>query len=204
MDSKTIRFIRRGEPVSLGNVPPDRTLLEVLREDLACTGTKEGCGEGDCGACTVVLGELEGDGIRYRAINSCIRLAHSVDGMALWTVEDLAGDDGVLHPAQEAMVQCHGSQCGFCTPGFVMSLFGMYQNHVCQGNAITRELAQEELSGNLCRCTGYRPIIDAAQQMAELPAVAVDEAKLKQQLKRLATVPELPVIPSYLSPKTLQ
>ncbi|HSI52570.1 MAG TPA: xanthine dehydrogenase small subunit [Ramlibacter sp.] len=204
MDSKTIRFIRRGEPVSLGNVPPDRTLLEVLREDLACTGTKEGCGEGDCGACTVVLGELEGDAIRYRAINSCIRLAHSVDGMALWTVEDLAGDDGSLHPAQEAMVQCHGSQCGFCTPGFVMSLFGMYQNHVCQGNAITRELAQEELSGNLCRCTGYRPIIDAAQQMAELPAVAVDEAKLKQQLKRLAPVPELPVIPSYLSPKTLQ
>ena len=90
MESKTIRFIRGGELVSLGNVPPDRTLLELLREDLSCTGTKEGCGEGDCGACTVVLGELEGDGIRYRAINSCIRLAHSIDGMALWTVEDLA------------------------------------------------------------------------------------------------------------------
>ena len=139
----------------------------------AATGTKEGCGEGDCGACTVVLGEAaEAQGIRYRAINSCIRLAHSVDGMALWTVEDLAADDGTLHPAQEAMVQCHGSQCGFCTPGFVMSLFGMYQNHVCRGEPITRELAQEELSGNLCRCTGYRPILDAAQQMAELPRCA--------------------------------
>src|SRR4030095_2963034 len=105
MESKTIRFIRRGELVSLNNVPPERTLLEVLREDLGCTGTKEGCGEGDCGACTVVLGEADGERIRYRAINSCIRLAHSVDGLALWTVEDLAGDDGTLHPAQEAMVQ---------------------------------------------------------------------------------------------------
>ena len=151
---KPIRFIKQGEVRSLGNVPPDRTLLELLREDLGLVGTKEGCGEGDCGACTVVLGELENGAIRYRAINSCIRLAHSIDGMALWTVEDLAGSDGSLHPAQEAMVRCHGSQCGFCTPGFVMSLFGMYQNHVVQGEPITRALAQEELSGNLCRCTG--------------------------------------------------
>ncbi len=185
MEAKTIRFIRRGELVTLGNVPPDRTLLEVLREDLVATGTKEGCGEGDCGACTVVLAEAEGERLRYRAINSCIRLAHSVDGLALWTVEDLAGADGALHPAQEAMVQCHGSQCGFCTPGFVMSLFGMYQNHVCQGEPITRELAQAELSGNLCRCTGYRPILDAAQQMAALPRVAVDEAALVRQLQAI-------------------
>jgi len=193
MNTKTIQFIRRGEIVSLANVPPTRTLLEVLREDLACTGTKEGCGEGDCGACTVVLGELTpasaggaaGDHLTYRAINSCIRLAHSVDGMALWTVEDIAEQDGTPHPAQEAMVQCHGSQCGFCTPGFVMSLFGMYQNHVCQGRAITREIAQEDLSGNLCRCTGYRPILDAAQQMAQLPPVRVDEPDLLQKLKLL-------------------
>jgi xanthine dehydrogenase small subunit len=202
MESKTIRFIRRGELVALNNVPPDRTLLEVLREDLSCTGTKEGCGEGDCGACTVVLGEKEGESIRYRAINSCIRLAHSVDGMALWTVEDLAADDGTLHPAQEAMVQCHGSQCGFCTPGFVMSLFGMYQNHVCRGEPVTRELAQEELSGNLCRCTGYRPILDAAQQMADLPAVQVDELALLGQLKRLA-FHGASKGSSYLAPKTL-
>jgi xanthine dehydrogenase small subunit len=185
METKTIRFIRRGELVSLANVAPDRTLLEVLREDMGCTGTKEGCGEGDCGACTVVLAEPEAGRLRYRAINSCIRLAHSVDGMALWTVEDLA-TDGQLHPAQEAMVQCHGSQCGFCTPGFVMSLFGMYQNHVCRGDTITRELAQEELSGNLCRCTGYRPILDAAQQMAQLPAVRVDEKEILAQLEELS------------------
>jgi xanthine dehydrogenase small subunit len=199
METRTIRLIRRGETVSLNNVPPDRTLLEVLREDLGCTGSKEGCGEGDCGACTVVLGEARGSGIEYRAVNSCIRLAHSVDGMALWTVEDLAAEDGTLHPAQEAMVQCHGSQCGFCTPGFVMSLFGMYQNHTCKGEAISRELAQEELSGNLCRCTGYRPIFDAAQQMEKLPAVKVDEKALAAQLAGIR--PEAGE--NYLLPQTL-
>ncbi|RQO78837.1 xanthine dehydrogenase small subunit [Acidovorax sp. FJL06] len=201
MTTQPLQFLRRGQPVALGNVPPDRTLLEVLREDLGCTGTKEGCGEGDCGACTVVLGEERDGQLHYSAVNSCIRLAHSVNGMALWTVEDLAEDPLIqpvgdapaaarqaitLHPAQEAMVQCHGSQCGFCTPGFVMSLFGMYQNHVCHGEPITRELAQEELSGNLCRCTGYRPILDAAQQMASLPGMAVNETEVLQKLKLLA------------------
>jgi xanthine dehydrogenase small subunit len=207
MESKTIRFIRRGGIVSLSNVPPERTLLELLREDLGQAGTKEGCAEGDCGACTVVLGELArdsgGEAIRYRAINSCIRLAHSIDGMALWTVEDLAAEDGTLHPAQEAMVRSHGSQCGFCTPGFVMSLFGMYQNHVVRGEAITRELAQEELSGNLCRCTGYRPILDAAQQMAALPAVAVDEAELVKQLRSLQSPDRAELVDAYVSPKSL-
>ncbi len=188
---KTIRFIRRGEVVSLSNVPPSRTLLEVLREDLACTGTKEGCGEGDCGACTVVLGEadqVDTGKLRFKAVNSCIRLAHSIDGMALWTVEDIAAEGGTLHPSQQAMLECHGSQCGFCTPGFVMSLFGMYQNHVSKGSAITRELAQEELSGNLCRCTGYRPILDAAQRMASLPPKTIDSHGLLQKLELLAPV----------------
>ena len=206
MTTHNIRFLRRGEIVSLGNVPPTRTLLEVLREDLGCTGTKEGCGEGDCGACTVVLGELDttpgaSSEVKYRAINSCIRLAHSVDGLALWTVEDLAAPDGTLHPAQEAMVQCHGSQCGFCTPGFVMSLFGMYQNHVCQGEGISRELAQEELSGNLCRCTGYRPILDAAQAMQDLPPVRVDEERLARQLREIA--PAGAAGSAYMAPSTL-
>jgi xanthine dehydrogenase small subunit len=202
--ARNIRFVRRGEVVTLGNVPPSRTLLALLREDLALTGSKEGCGEGDCGACTVVLGEIENGAIRYRAVNSCIRLAHSIDGMALWTVQDLAAADGTLHPAQEAMLQCHGSQCGFCTPGFVMSLFGMYQNHVCKGEAITREMAQEELSGNLCRCTGYRPILDAAQAMAALPQVAIDEAALLQQLEHLAPVPYgLESDFAYKTPRTL-
>ncbi len=215
MTHRPLRFIRRGQPAALHDVPPDRTLLEVLREDLGCTGTKEGCGEGDCGACTVVLGEERDGKLHYSAVNSCIRLAHSVDGMALWTVEDLAEDPLIrpagpaaaaekaitLHPAQEAMVQCHGSQCGFCTPGFVMSLFGMYQNHVCHGQPITRELAQEELSGNLCRCTGYRPILDAAQQMAALPPVAVDEAQVLRQLAQL----QAPAADgtAYLAPTTL-
>jgi xanthine dehydrogenase small subunit len=207
MDTKTIRFIRRGELVSLGNVPPGRTLLEVLREDLGACGTKEGCGEGDCGACTVVLAEAEGDALRWRAVNSCIRLAHSVDGMAVFTVEDIA-DGNRLHPAQEAMVECHGSQCGFCTPGFVMSLFGMYQNHVARGEPVTRELAQAELSGNLCRCTGYRPILDAAEQMAHLPKADVDEPQLLSKLKQLAQSgsglqPDSPLKTGYLRPKTL-
>jgi xanthine dehydrogenase small subunit len=201
---KTLRFIRRGEVVSLNNVPPSRTLLALLREDLQLTGTKEGCGEGDCGACTVVLGEADHGSLRFRAVNSCIRLAHSIDGMALWSVEDLAAEDGTLHPAQEAMLQSHGSQCGFCTPGFVMSLFGMYQNHVCQGAPITRELAQQDLSGNLCRCTGYRPILDAAQSMSTLPRVVIDEADLLQKMERIALTAVAAVADSsYKSPTTL-
>jgi xanthine dehydrogenase small subunit len=202
--SRPIRFVRRGEIVSLSNVPPSRTLLDLLRDDMACTGTKEGCGEGDCGACTVVLGEEDNGAIRYRAVNSCIRLAHSIDGMALWTVEDIAGAGGALHPAQEAMVQAHGSQCGFCTPGFVMSLFGMYNTHVAHGTAVTRAMAVEELSGNLCRCTGYRPILDAAQAMSVLPAAVIDETALLSKLKLLAhDVPGLQADSAYKSPRTL-
>ena len=207
METRTIRFIRRGEVVALPNVPPDRTLLEVLREDLRLTGTKEGCGEGDCGACTVVVGEAAPDGARvqYRAINSCIRLAHSVDGLALWTVEDIANADASLHPAQQAMVACHGSQCGFCTPGFLMSLFGMYQNHVVPGRTITRELAQEELSGNLCRCTGYRPILDAAQTMKHWQADAIDEKALLALLG-VVTPAQAGVVGdgAYMQPRSLE
>ena len=185
MTTRPLQFVRRGQTVTLHDVPPDRTLLEVLREDLHGTDTKEGCNEGDCGACTVVLGEADGERLQYRAVNSCIRLAHSVQGQALWTAQDLLAPNGDLHPAQQAMVQCHASQCGFCTPGFVMSLFGMYQNHVAQGRPITRALAQQDLAGNLCRCTGYQPILEAAQSMAQLPKVAVKEAELLEQLKQL-------------------
>ena len=204
MNNQVIQFIRRGEIVSLRNVPPTRTLLEVLREDLHCTGTKEGCNEGDCGACTVVLGEAQGEHIRYSAVNSCIRMAHSVNGLALWTAEDIAAKDGTLHPAQQAMVAQQASQCGFCTPGFVMSLFGMYQNHVCRGQAISRGLAQEELSGNLCRCTGYRSILDAAQAMADLPPVRLDESDLLLNLNTLSQSIRRPEADSsYMSPQTL-
>ncbi len=204
MITRPLHFVRRGQTVTLHQVPPDRTLLELLREDLQCSDTKEGCNEGDCGACTVVLGQADGERIQYRAVNSCIRLAHSIQGQALWTAQDLLGPDGSLHPAQQALVQCHGSQCGFCTPGFVMSLFGMYQNHVAQGRPITRALAQQDLSGNLCRCTGYRPILDAAQTMAELPRVSVDEAETLQKLKHLSQAGQgLEADLAYFLPDTL-
>ena len=165
MQVKPLRFQHRGQTRHIENVPPTRTLLQLLREDLHLCGTKEGCNEGDCGACTVVL---RGPGSsEYKAVNSCIRLAHSIEGLELTTVEDLACGDA-LHPAQEAMVQCHGSQCGFCTPGFVMSLFALHENAQNAGQAVDRATAQVALSGNLCRCTGYRPILDAAVMMQSL------------------------------------
>ncbi len=201
MNTQALRFLRRGQVVTLTGVQTQRTLLDLLREDLHCTGTKEGCGEGDCGACTVVVGEEKDGKLELRAINSCIRLAHSIDGMALWTVEDLA-EDKKLHPAQQAMVDCHGSQCGFCTPGFVMSLFALYEKSADQ--PMGREQAQAALSGNLCRCTGYRPILDAAQTMQALPAVRVDEAAVLAGLKQMAAAQNATKDSSYLSPKTLQ
>ncbi len=176
---------------ALEQVAPTRTLLELLREDLHSTGTKEGCGEGDCGACTVVVGELRHGRLQTRAVNSCIKLAHSVDGMAVWTVEDLAAPDGSLHPAQAAMVACHGSQCGFCTPGFVMSLAALAEQH--PGKAISRETASLALSGNLCRCTGYRPILDAAQAMGDMPRQSLDTPPVRTGLRALAQVAQAEV-----------
>ncbi|MDT8991107.1 xanthine dehydrogenase small subunit [Curvibacter sp. APW13] len=205
MNHPPLRILRRGETITLHNVPPERTLLEVLREDLHSCGTKEGCGEGDCGACTVVLGQEENGQLRTRAVNSCIKPAHAANGMALWTVEDLVQPDGSLHPTQQAMAQCHASQCGFCTPGFVMSLFSLYQNHTLQGETVSREQAAQALSGNLCRCTGYRPILDAAESMQTLPRVAVDEVETLSKLKLLAQELRGPEPDStYISPTTLK
>lgn len=206
MKHAPLQFVRHGQLVSLDSVRPDRTLLEVLREDLGCTAVKEGCGEGDCGACTVVLGEARpGGGMQYRAINSCIRPAHAAHARAVWTADDLpaaAGSEG-LHPCQQALVDCHGSQCGFCTPGFVMSLFGMYQNRVLKGQVVDRETAQADLSGNLCRCTGYRPILDAAVHMGDLPRVAVDETAVRTLLEQITPAPAGDA-PDYAAPLSLE
>ena len=161
-----VRFLLGRELRALEGVDPNLTVLEYLRTVEHRTGTKEGCAEGDCGACTVVLGELTPAGMRYRAVNSCLMFVPVLDGKQLITVEDLAAPDGQLHPAQQAMVDCHASQCGFCTPGFVMSLYAHYRS----GGLPTRVAIDEALAGNLCRCTGYRPIVAAARRMGELPA----------------------------------
>ncbi len=157
-------LIHRHRLYSLTNVPPARTLLDVLREELRATDTKEGCASGDCGACTVVLSKA--DNSHAHSVNSCIRMAHSAHGLKVTTAADLSAH-GKLHPVQQAMVDHHASQCGFCTPGFVMSLYDLYQR--ADGRAVTREEAMEAISGNLCRCTGYRPIIDAALAMHTYP-----------------------------------
>jgi len=181
--STPIRFFFRGAVHEVSGAAPTQTILQHLREDLHCTGTKEGCAEGDCGACTVVVGSLEPDGLQLKAVNSCIQFTPTLDGKALFTVEDLQQADGELHPVQQALVECHGSQCGFCTPGFAMSLWGMYLKQ--EGRVASRCEIDDALSGNLCRCTGYRPIIDAAQRMTELPRVDFDRAALAEQLRAL-------------------
>ena len=219
-----LRFLRRGDIVTQNNVPPSRTLLELLREDLQACGTKEGCGEGDCGACTVVLGERRSDGrLHLKAVNSCIRLAHSIDGMALWTVEDLQADPLIQraacdapHPVQGAMRAAHASQCGFCTPGFVMSLFAQYHapgDARCHAQpttpsarppSLTREQALHSLSGNLCRCTGYRPIVEAACRMHEHPPATLDHERILQKLEQMDEQGRSPPThSSYISPDSL-
>ena len=163
MSANTIRFVLNGRVMETEISDPTRTVLQYLREDLRITGTKEGCAEGDCGACTVVLVDIDRDSGRpeFRSVNSCIQLLPTLDGKELITVEGLRGDDNSLHPVQAAMVDNHGSQCGFCTPGFVMSLFALYHSN----EAPTRRDIDDALAGNLCRCTGYRPIVAAAESM---------------------------------------
>ncbi len=196
MHTRPIRFLHRGAVVEVSDAAPTRTVLEWLREDARCTGTKEGCAEGDCGACTVVLGELDDAGaLRLRPVNACIQFLPTLDGKALFTVEDVAAADGTLHPVQQALVTCHGSQCGFCTPGFVMSLWAGYERHGQNGHPGDqppgrRQLA-DELSGNLCRCTGYRPILDAAQQAYAMPPVRLARAPVVAALQALQAAPPL-------------
>ena len=161
MTSNIIKFILNDKIQEIHNPDPNETILNYIRLKLKKTGTKEGCAEGGCGACTIVIGELKKNNIIYKAINSCIAFTPSLEGKQLLVIEDLMLKNGSLHPVQTAMVNYHGSQCGFCTPGFVMSLFSMYKNN----NSYNEKTIKESLSGNLCRCTGYRPIIDAAKSL---------------------------------------
>lgn len=155
-----VQFLLNRELRSEQMLDPNTTVLQYLREHRGKTGTKEGCASGDCGACTVVVGELVGERLRYRTLNSCLTFVSALHGKQLIVVEDLK-DKGQLHSVQQAMVDCHGSQCGFCTPGFVMSLFALQKNAVQEYDPAQ---TLEALAGNLCRCTGYRPILDAAAQ----------------------------------------
>ncbi len=189
MTTHPIRFYHRGAIREVHGVPPTQTVLQYLREDLHCTGTKEGCAEGDCGACTVVTGELDARGeLVLKAVNACIQFLPTLDGRALFTVEDLRKPDGSLHPVQRALVDCHGSQCGFCTPGFAMSMWALYENHPRAAGLPTREEIATALSGNLCRCTGYRPIVDAAQAMFDEerhPRASLDRHAVVDALRKI-------------------
>ena len=160
---RPIRFLHQGRVQEVTGLPPTTTVLQWLREKAHCTGTKEGCAEGDCGACTVVVGERDADtgDWKQQTVNACIRFLPTLDGKALLTVEDVtaqAAAPAELHPCQQAMVDCAGSQCGYCTPGFVVSMFEAYYRDSCK----EPWQVSDQLCGNLCRCTGYRPIRDAA------------------------------------------
>lgn len=153
-----IRFLLNGEEKSVTDVPATQTLLDYLRIEQRLTGSKEGCAEGDCGACTVLVGRLHNGALRYETVNACIRFLASLNGCHIVTIEHLAGPKGRLHPVQQAMVDFHGSQCGFCTPGFVMSLYALWMENPQPSEAEVETAVQ----GNLCRCTGYEPIVKAA------------------------------------------
>jgi xanthine dehydrogenase small subunit len=158
----SIRFLLNDETIELSDVRPDETVLDWLRLRRSLTGTKEGCAEGDCGACTVLVGRLANGGLAYQSVNACIRFLGSLDGCHLVTVEHLKGRDGRLHPVQQAMVDNHGSQCGFCTPGFVMSLYALWMREPWP----SEHAIEKALQGNLCRCTGYDAIVKAAKQIS--------------------------------------
>ena len=185
MSSNSIKFVHDDQIVEVKNPDPNETLLNYIRTNLKKTGTKEGCAEGGCGACTVVLGELKNNEINYKAINSCITFLPTLQGKQLILVEDLTSKDGSLHPVQEAMVNCHGSQCGFCTPGFVMALFSMFKKY----SKFNEDVIKDSIAGNLCRCTGYQPIIKAAKSLKhknKADHFSKNEKKIINLLKKIS------------------
>lgn len=208
MTTRPIRFFHRGAVAEISTTAATRSVLDWLREDQHCTGTKEGCAEGDCGACTVVLGEVDAQGgLQLKPVNACIQFVPTLDGRALYTVEDLAtmqvsADGSALHPVQQSLVDCHGSQCGFCTPGFVMSLWACYEQHQAAGTVPTRQQLADALSGNLCRCTGYRPILDAGEQMFKLPPAALDRQAVVDVLQTLVNDEPLSTSQGFHAPRT--
>lgn len=203
-----IDFYLNGKRRRCSEVSPDTSVLELLRTQLGQTGTKEGCASGDCGACTVAIGEPDGNGeLRYHNANACITPAHQLNGCHLVTVEGLSRGDA-LHPAQAAMVECHGSQCGFCTPGIVMSLFTLHEAQRKQPALLSQERLEATLGGNLCRCTGYRPIRDAALSMDAHPdthPIWADDPDLATNVGNLSRIaqPELADNSHYSTPRDL-
>ena len=181
-----IRFLLNDREERLTEVRSSDTLLDHLRLTRRLRGTKEGCAEGDCGACTVLIGRRTGGGLVYEPINACIRLMGSLDLCHVVTVEHLAGADGALHPVQQALVDTHGSQCGFCTPGIVMSLYGLWM----RAPEPDKAAVEEALQGNLCRCTGYEPIIQAALTAGRYGSPQADRLAVerKRVLERLAAM----------------
>jgi xanthine dehydrogenase small subunit len=161
-----VRFLLNGKPCSEDSAPPTMTVLDWLRTRAHLTGTKEGCAEGDCGACTIVLGRRADGALQYQAVNSCLMMLPQIDNCAVLTVEGLAAADGALHPVQQAMVDTDATQCGFCTPGFVMAMFAFHHG----GEPADDTLIHDALAGNLCRCTGYRSIVEACRRVATGPA----------------------------------
>src|SRR5256714_15258062 len=159
-------FLLNGKRCTESDAPPTMTVLDFLRERARLTGTKEGCAEGDCGACTIVLGRLSEGDLHYQAVNSCLMMLPQIDHCAVLTVEGLAGRSGDLHPVQRAMVDTDATQCGFCTPGFVMAMFAFHHG----GEPADDTLIHDALAGNLCRCTGYRSIVEACRRVASGPA----------------------------------
>ena len=184
MTRSSVRFLHQGEVVSLRDVAPGETLLDYLRLRRHACGTKEGCAEGDCGACTVALGTVSDGKLVYEPVNACICLLGMIDGKELVAVDDLAGPDGALHPVQDAMLRHHGSQCGFCTPGIVMSLFTLYHDD----GRCDRQAVNDTLAGNLCRCTGYRPIVDAALEACDGPPRDAYAQRREATAERLAAL----------------
>ena len=181
--SQPISFLLNGDVATVAEIAPTTTLLDWLRETADLPGTKEGCAEGDCGACTVALGEIHDGALRFRAANACLMMVPQAAGKLVVTVEGLAGPDGALHPVQRALVETDASQCGFCTPGIAMALFAYHHG----GEPAAEAPIHDALAGNLCRCTGYRPIVDAAKRIADGPAdwLAEREPALRAALAAL-------------------